>query len=78
MDRLSQAKALLAALAADERETLTLHGAEVANRYGDAANALEDWISEWLEPALECEGEAQCVEPALPLYTRSARSLEFA
>lgn len=89
MDRLTQAKALLAALQDDERRTLFYEPKgepwrdeayrDASNRYGDAANSLEDWLSEWLEPALEAEGRAECVEPELPFapaYTRSARSLE--
>ena len=30
--------------------------------YGDAANALEDWISEFLRPAIQAEDEAEAEE----------------
>jgi hypothetical protein len=66
-----QAKALLAALIEAERRTLFYepkdpardeHYRRASHGYGDAANVLEDWLSEFLRPALQAEDEAEAEE----------------
>jgi hypothetical protein len=66
-----QAKALLRALGEAERRTLFYEPKDPArdddyrrasHAYGDAANVLEDWLSEFLRPALEAEDAAEAEE----------------
>jgi len=67
-----QAKALLEALTAAERRCLFYEPKDArrdpayrraSHGYGDAANVLEDWLTEFLRPALEAENEAESEEP---------------
>jgi len=66
-----QAKALLQALGEAERRTLYYQPKDPArdddyrrasHAYGDAANVLEDWLGQFLRPALEAENEAEAEE----------------
>ena len=72
MDALEeQANALLDALIAAERRCLLYepkdprrepHFNRACHRYGDAANTLEDWLGEFLRPAIQAEDEALAEE----------------
>ena len=66
-----QAKALLEALAAAERRCLFYEPKDpsrderyhlAGHEYGDALRALDDWLGEFLRPALEAENEAEAEE----------------
>ena len=72
MDQIEErANALLDALTQAERRCLYYepkdpkrdpHYTRACHGYGDAANVLEDWISEFLRPAVEAENKAEAEE----------------
>ena len=66
-----QANALLDALIAAERRCLLYEPKDprrdesyrrACHAYGDAANTLEDWLAEFLRPAIQAEDEATAEE----------------
>jgi hypothetical protein len=67
----AQAKALIEELMKAERRTLFYEGADsrrdddyrkASHAYGDAINVLDDWLSEFLIPAVRAEQDAEAEE----------------